>query len=92
MSMTPKDLKDSINDSWPADARFAANKAVESWEAMIRDKNRDQNSLILIIRTLSLRLKDGWWRRFRKKGYERTAHESELICISAERKMDLDNV
>ena len=92
MSMTPKDLKDSINDSWPADARFAANKAVESWENSIRDKNRDQNSLILIIRALSFRLKDGWWKRFRKKGYERVSYEAELVCINAENKMEIDNV
>lgn len=92
MSMKPKDLKDSINDSWPPDARFAANKAVESWENMIRDKNRDQNSLILVIRALSFRLKDGWWKRLRKKGYERVVYESEIVCISAENKMGIDNV
>lgn len=88
--MTPKDLKDSIDESWPPDARFAANKAVEAWENMIRDKNRDQESLILIIRSICFRLKDGWWKKLRRRRYEKTAYEAEIVCISAERKMLLD--
>lgn len=76
--MSPKELLNQVDESWPIEARFVIQRAAKEWDKQLRIKERQQNRLIYFVIFFCQFYKMSFYMRFKhRKNHIKTLKSAE---------------